>query len=95
MFIDFWRVRNIINFIVRNEHDKEVKYIEMVYDDISQLIDFVESYEGTINSKRELYVARGLLQIDDTMRLLTIFTVILLPLTLIAGNLWYEWFRSK
>jgi magnesium transporter len=82
----FWRVRNIINFIVHNEHDKEeVKYIEMVYDDISQLIDFVESYEGTINSIRELYVAKVSLQINDTMRVLTIFTVILLPLTLIAG----------
>ena len=57
----------------------------MVYDDISQLIDFVESYEGTINSIRELYVAKVSLQINDTMKLLTIFTVILLPLTLIAG----------
>jgi len=82
----FWRVRNIINFLVHNEHDKEeIKYIEMVYDDISQLIDFVESYEGTINSIRELYVAKVSLQINDTMKLLTIFTVILLPLTLIAG----------
>ena len=82
----FWRVRNIINFLVHSEHDKEgVKYIEMVYDDISQLIDFVESYEGTINSIRELYVAKVSLQINDTMRVLTIFTVILLPLTLIAG----------
>jgi magnesium transporter len=82
----FWRVRNIINFLVHNEHDKEeIKYIDMVYDDISQLIDFVESYEGTINSIRELYVARVSLQINDTMRVLTIFTVILLPLTLIAG----------
>jgi magnesium transporter len=82
----FWRVRNIINFLVHNEHDKdEIKYIEMVYDDISQLIDFVESYEGTINSVRELYVAKVSLQINDTMRVLTIFTVILLPLTLIAG----------
>jgi magnesium transporter len=82
----FWRVRNIINFLVHHEHDKEeVKYIEMVYDDISQLIDFVESYEGTINSIRDLYVAKVSLQINDTMRVLTIFTVILLPLTLIAG----------
>jgi len=82
----FWRVRNIINFLVHNEHDKEeIKYIEMVYDDISQLIDFAESYEGTINSIRELYVAKVSLQINDTMRVLTIFTVILLPLTLIAG----------
>jgi magnesium transporter len=82
----FWRVRNVINFLVHNEHNKdEIKYIEMVYDDISQLIDFVESYEGTINSVRELYVAKVSLQINDTMRVLTIFTVILLPLTLIAG----------
>jgi magnesium transporter len=82
----FWRVRNVINFLVHNEHDKEeIKYVEVVYDDISQLIDFVESYEGTINSIRELYVAKVSLQINDTMRVLTIFTVILLPLTLIAG----------
>jgi magnesium transporter len=82
----FWHIRNIINFLVHSEHDKdEVKYIEMVYDDISQLIEFVESYEGTINSIRELYVAKVSMQINDTMRVLTIFTVIMLPLTLIAG----------
>ncbi len=82
----FWRARGIINFLVHSEHDTEdVKYIEMVYDEISQLIDFVESYEATINSIRELYVAKVSLQINDTMRVLTIFTVILLPLTLIVG----------
>jgi magnesium transporter len=82
----FWRVRNVINFLVHNEQDKEeIKYIEMVNDDISQLIDFVESFGDTINSIRELYVAKVSLQINDTMRILTIFTVILLPLTLIAG----------
>lgn len=82
----FWHIRNIVNFLVHNEHDKdEVKYVEMVYDNITQLIDFVESYEGTINSIRELYVAKVSLQINDTMKVLTIFTVILLPLTLITG----------
>jgi magnesium transporter len=82
----FWHVRNIINFLLHTEKDKEeIKYIEIVYDDISQLIDFVESYEGTINSIRELYVAKVSLQINETMRVLTIFTVILLPLALIPG----------
>jgi len=71
---------------LHTEKDKEdVKYVEMVYDDITQLIDFVESYEGTINSIRELYVAKVSLQINETMRILTIFTAILLPLALIAG----------
>lgn len=81
----FWRARGIINFLVHNEHDEEVKHIEMVYDEISQLIDFVESYEATINSIPELYVAKVSLQINDTIRVLTIFTVILLPLTLIVS----------
>jgi magnesium transporter len=82
----FWHVRNIINFLLHNEKDKDdVKYIEMVYDDISQLIDFVESYESTINSIRELYVTKVSLQINETMRVLTIFTAILLPLGLIAA----------
>ena len=68
------------------EKDKDdVKYVDMVYNDISQLIDFVESYESTINSIRELYVAKVSLQINETMRILTIFTAKLLPITLIAG----------
>jgi magnesium transporter len=82
----FWHVRNIINFLLHTEKNKEdVKYVEMVHDDITQLIDFVESYESTINSIRELYVAKVSLQINETMRILTIFTAILLPLALIAG----------
>ena len=82
----FWHVRNIINFLMHSEKDKDdVKYVEMVYDDITQLIDFVESYESTINSIRELYVAKVSLQINDTMRILTIFTAILLPITVVAG----------
>ena len=59
------------------------------------LIDFVESYEGTINSIRELYVAKVSLQINDTMRVFTIFTVILTASNFNCGNLWYEWVRSK
>jgi len=82
----FWHVRNIINFLLHTEKDKDdIKYVEMVHDDITQLIDFVESYESTINSIRELYVAKVSLQINETMRILTIFTVILLPLALIVG----------
>jgi magnesium transporter len=37
------------------------------------------------NDRRELYVAKVSLQINETMRILTIFTAILLPLSLLAG----------
>ena len=82
----FWHIRNVVNVLLHTEQEKDdIKYVKIVYDDISQLIDFVESYESTINSIRELYVARVSLQINETMRILTIFTAILLPLALLVG----------
>ena len=82
----FWHARNIINFLTHMEKDKEeVNYLQIAYDDISQLIELVESFRDTINSTRDLYMANVSLQMNDTMKTLTIFTVILLPLTLIAG----------
>jgi magnesium transporter len=82
----FWHMRDIINFLTHTEESKEdVKYLRIVYDDINQLIDLVESYRDTINSTRELYIANVSLQMSDTMRTLTIFSAILLPLTLISS----------
>lgn len=83
----FWHMRDIINFLTHTEEDnkEDVKYLEIVYDDINQLIDLVESYRDTINSTRELYIANVSLQMSDTMKTLTIFSAILLPLTFISS----------
>jgi magnesium transporter len=82
----FWHMRDIINFLTHVEEDKEdMKYLKIVYDDINQLIEMVESYRDTINSTRELYVANVSLQMSDTMKTLTIFSAILLPLTFISS----------
>jgi magnesium transporter len=82
----FWHIRDIINFLTHIEEDKEdVKYLKIVYDDINQLIELVESYRDTINSTRELYVANVSLQMSDAMKTLTIFSAILLPLTFISS----------
>jgi magnesium transporter len=82
----FWHMRDIINFLTHVEEEKEdVKYLKIVYDDINQLIEMVESYRDTINSTRELYVANVSLQMSDTMKTLTIFSAILLPLTFISS----------
>ena len=79
-------MRDIINFLTHVEEDKEdVKYLKIVYDDITQLIELVESYRDTINSTRELYIANVSLQMSDTMKTLTIFSAILLPLTFISS----------
>src|SRR6476620_311869 len=82
----FWRIREGVNFVTYIEKDTdEVKYIQMAYDNITQLIERVESCRDTINSVRDLYIANISLQMNDTMRTLTIFATILLPLTLVAS----------
>ena len=82
----FWYTRDAINFLTHMQNqDNEIRYLQIAYDDIGQLIELVESYGDTINSTRDLYMANISLQLNDTMRILTVFSVILLPLTLIAG----------
>jgi magnesium transporter len=83
----FWHMRDVINFLRHTVEDNkdDVKYLNIVYDDINQLIEMVESYRDTINSTRELYIASVSLQMNDTMKTLTIFSAILLPLTFITG----------
>ena len=82
----FWQARDIMNFLTHTEKDKdEINYLRIAYDDTYQLIDLVESFRDTINSTRDLYITNLSMQMNDTMRILTIFTAILLPLTLITG----------
>jgi magnesium transporter len=81
----FWHMRDIINYMRHTEDNEDVKYLEIVYDDITELIQMVDSYRDTINSTRELYIASVSLQMSDTMKTLTIFSAILLPLTFITS----------
>ena len=69
----------------QSKREGEVKYIEMAYDNITQLIQLVESYRDTINSTRDLYMPNISLQMNDTMGIIAIFSAIVLPLTFISG----------
>ena len=90
----FWHARNIINYLKNTKQDKEdIKYLNVVYDDINQLIDMVESYRDTINSTREIFSSSISLQLNETMRILTIFSTIILPLSLLIGILIMEGFN--
>ena len=89
----FWDARNIINYHVNMEKDKDdIKYIQIVYNNINQLIEMIQSYQDTINSTRELFSDSISLQINDTMRVLTIFSAIVLPLSLLTGVLGLQGF---
>ena len=86
-----WKIREIFNFLLyleketEKEKEEHAKYLRIIYDNINELLDLIESHKDTINSIRELYIAYVSLQMNDTIKTLTIFSVILLPLTFITG----------
>jgi magnesium transporter len=89
----FWDARNIINYHANMEKDKDdIKYLQIVYNNINQLIEMIQSYQDTINSTRELFSSSISLQINETMRVLTIFSAIVLPLSLLIGVLGLQGF---
>jgi magnesium transporter len=75
------------------EKDKDdIKYIQIVFNNVNQLIEMIQSYQDTINSTRELFASSISLQINETMRVLTIFSAIVLPLSLLIGVLGLQGF---
>ena len=89
----FWDARNIINYHTTMEKDKDdIKYIQIVFNNVNQLIEMIQSYQDTINSTRELFASSISLQINETMRVLTIFSAIVLPLSLLIGVLGLQGF---
>ena len=89
----FWDARNIINYHVNMEKDKDdIKYLQIVYNNINQLIEMIQSYQDTINSTRDLFSSSVSLQMNETMRILTVFSAIVLPLSLLIGVLGLQGF---
>ncbi len=52
----------------------------------------IQSYQDTINSTRDLFSSSISLQINETMRVLTVFSAIVLPLSLLIGVLGLQGF---
>ena len=84
----FWDARNVISYHTYMEKDNDdIRYLQIVQDSINQLIEMIQSYQDTINSTRGLFSDSISLQMNETMRILTIFSVIALPLSIIIGVL--------
>lgn len=82
----FWYTRDVMNFLTHMEKDSDdIKYLQIAYDNINQLIELIESYRDTINSSRELFMTNVAMQTHDSIRLLTVINTVLLPLTVVTG----------
>ncbi|QHS57236.1 magnesium/cobalt transporter CorA [Mucilaginibacter sp. 14171R-50] len=84
-----WPERDKINDMIRSESPeitKETKlYLRDAYDHCIQAMDMVESYKEVTSSIIDLYLSMVSNRMNEIMKVLTIISVIFIPLTFIAG----------
>ncbi|RYU92376.1 magnesium/cobalt transporter CorA [Mucilaginibacter terrigena] len=84
-----WPERDKINDMIRSESPEitqETKlYLRDAYDHCIQAMDMVESYKEVTSSIIDLYLSMVSNRMNEIMKVLTIISVIFIPLTFIAG----------
>jgi magnesium transporter len=84
-----WPERDKINDMIRTESpliSSEVKlYLRDAYDHCIQIMDLVESYKEITSSIIDLYLSMVSNRMNEIMKVLTIISVIFIPLTFVAG----------
>ena len=84
-----WPERDKINDMIRTDSPligDEVKvYLKDAYDHCIQIMDLVESYKEITSSIIDLYLSMVSNRMNEIMKVLTIISVIFIPLTFVAG----------
>ena len=84
-----WPERDKINEMIRTENPlilPEVKvYLRDAYDHVIQIMDLIENYKEITSSIIDLYLSMVSNRMNEIMKVLTIISVIFIPLTFIAG----------
>ncbi|MBD2100600.1 magnesium/cobalt transporter CorA [Leptolyngbya sp. FACHB-261] len=84
-----WPMRDAINEILREDcpliGDSVRVYLRECYDHTVQIIDIIETYREVASSLMDVYLSSLSNQTNEVMKVLTIISVIFIPLTFIAG----------
>jgi len=84
-----WPERDKINDMLRSESPlvtPEVKmYLKDAYDHCIQIMDLIESYKEITSSIMDIYLSMVSNRMNEIMKVLTIISVIFIPLTFVAG----------
>jgi len=82
-------LRELIAAIQRSESDliddKTKRYFGDVYDHAIRIIEAMESYRDLITGMLDIYLSSVSNKMNETMKVLTVFASIFIPLTFIAG----------
>lgn len=65
--------------------EKTLRYFGDVYDHVLRVNDSLESYRERISAMHDIYLSSISNKMNETMKILTIFATIFMPLTFIAG----------
>lgn len=84
-----WPLREAVNALCRDPlpliTEETRIYLRDCYDHTVQIIDLLESYRDVASSLMEVYLSSIGNRTNEIMKVLTIFTALFIPLTLIAG----------
>jgi magnesium/cobalt transport protein CorA len=84
-----WPERDKVNDMIRTDSPlitPEVKtFLRDAYDHCIQIMDLIESYKEITSSIIDLYLSMVSNRMNEIMKVLTIISVIFIPLTFIAG----------
>ena len=84
-----WPLRDAIALLAREENarvsDNTRLFLRDCYDHIVQVVELIETYRELTADLRDLYMSSISNRINETMRILTIFSTFFIPLTFIVG----------
>jgi magnesium transporter len=84
-----WPLREAINSLIRDPTplitDETRIYLRDCYDHAVQLIDLLENYREIASSLVEVYLSSISNRLNEIMKVLTVFTVVFIPLNFIAS----------
>ena len=84
-----WPLREVIGGMVRDEspffsHDTRI-FLRDCHDHVIQMIDLVETYRELSSNLMDVYLSSVSNHLNEIMKVLTIISVIFIPLTFLAG----------
>jgi magnesium transporter len=84
-----WPQRELLNSLQRDQTGLITPatkvYLRDCYDHLVQIMDIIENYREMASSLMDIYLSAISIRTNDIMRVLTVISVIFIPLTFIAG----------
>ena len=84
-----WPLREVVNILIRDPSpliSEETKvYLRDCYDHVTRIMDLIESHREVASDLMDLFLSRQNTRMNDTMKILTMFSSIFIPLNFLAG----------